>query len=216
MGFVPDPPRVPQGLFRVCVQVESEFDNVRELRGPDGQAVTVEIDPAYQPAHYARESGTVMARPLAADEPFRARHGFANEVQAGDRVYFHYHAISPEYRYEVGGQTYYLLPYEMLYCVVREGRILTLSDYVLTHPVVTGAGEERTATGIILSHHAGERRHTQLADVAIAPTPSPGGAPLTPGRRVIFLQDADLPLTVEGTAYFIMHASEIIGFQDSF
>lgn len=203
--------RVPQGIFRVCVQVEREFDNVRHLKGADGQTVELEIDPTYNPSQLAREWGTVVLPPLVGGEHFEKMEGVPQELRSGDKVYFHFHAITPEYRYEVDGHAFYLIPYSMCYCVVRGGQILPLGRYLLTHPVDLGDSARVTKSNIVVSL-AGKIRSTQQAVIAHVPAPKRGvPSELHPGQTVVFLEHADLPLTVEGTEYFIMQTGEIIG-----
>lgn len=206
--------RVPRGLLRVCVTVDREYNNLKQLQAAGGSVVEIEIDPGYNPTHHVREFGTVAARPLLNGEPFEQATGVPNEVREGDRVYFHYHAITEEYRYVVDGRTFYLLPYDLLYCAVREGQIIPLGNFLLCEPVVESRGEIKTASGLVLNPHNEERRSTQVATVAHVPlTPRPLLAGIGPGTRVCFVADADLPLTVEGTAYFIMQADDLVATQ---
>ena len=115
------------------------------------------IDTTFLPEEYATLKGTVMSIPERVDDE-HYKGNIEQLAKVGDEVWFSYGVIfdykilregeTPVYKNLVafGEQEYWMVRYEEVFCIVRDGKILMPTQHVLLVPVIR---DEQPATGLI-------------------------------------------------------------------
>ncbi len=138
------------------------------------------------------------------------------EVEKGDIVVLHFNSIDEGSRIEIGEEVFYLVPYEYVFAVLRDSRIVMIGGRVLCLPYYENAIEEdgmmirKTESGIIteinvkhdlkkavLAHIGNPLRNAEVLPVAI-------------GDLIWYAQDADFENEVAGKTYFCMMQDDIL------
>ena len=105
----------------VIVKIDKPYNNEVEYG-----KLKLEVDVMFNPTHYARIYGEVYSMPRHLTDE---RYGIIKE---GDTVYFHYNVVDDSHLYG----DYYSVDVERIFCTVRNGDILPLSEWVLVNPLV--------------------------------------------------------------------------------
>lgn len=147
-------------------------------------------------------------------------------VRPGDRIYYHFNTISEDNRlkecFEDFTSKIYKVRYEHIFCLVRDGQIVPVGDYVLVEktydtdvqPVdVNGKEVMAKMTGSGLVTEIGVKPKTEVGTVAFIGPPLNGDPDLglTAGDLVLFIKDSDWVNVIEGKEYYIMHQRDIMG-----
>lgn len=122
------------------------------------------IDTSFHPEEHATLKGIVHSVPnKLGDEYWRGKTNMI--IKAGDEVWFSYGIIYDYKRYENGetpsyknlinyqGQEYWRVDYSEVFCVVREGKILIPTEYILLEPIADNT-EKKLASGLVIGHAA--------------------------------------------------------------
>lgn len=80
----------------------------------------------------ARQYGIVHSVPENIDKYKRFDDGV--ELTNGDKIYFHHFVVEPDSKFQLFGETVYKLPYEQIFAVEREGKIIPLNQFVFVKP----------------------------------------------------------------------------------
>ena len=105
----------------IIVKIEKPYDD--EIKYGN---LNLQVDVMFNPTSYARIYGEVYSMPrYLTDE----RYGLIKE---GDTIYFHYNVVDDSHLYG----DYYSVDVERIFCTVRNGDILPLSEWVLVNPLV--------------------------------------------------------------------------------
>ena len=104
------------------------------------------IDTTFQPEEYATLKGTVVSIPDRVDDE-HYKGDIEQLAKVGDEVWFSYGVVfdykilregeTPVYKnlVSIGDDEYWLVRYEELFCIVRDGKILMPTQHVLLVPV---------------------------------------------------------------------------------
>lgn len=156
--------------------------------------------------HHVSECGIVKHLPKKLSYP----KGAAIDLQVGDKIYFHFHTVSEENRVratENEEEKLYMVHYGEIYCRVRDGKIQTLSEYVLCDPMYEGEKDLLTKNGIFKKRFTS----TSLCSATIHHLPLKGNVDgLKKGDEILFSSYSDIPIRVEGRDYFRMRLSDIM------
>lgn len=207
----------------VLIRVESEV-NDRLQSGiyiPDGAYDPDKVKPEHVGhSRSKRTSGTVVALPMAMYE-FR---NIPSEIKVNDTAYFHYNAIGDLSRIllEYSKKPDHVIPYTMIFCVVRDGEIIPIGGRVLCEKVYDGDVEEieteggkkitalKSKSGIIMDinvkHSPYKARVTHIGTPVL-------GAPMLhvkPGDIVYYEKDSDFVNEIEGKEYFVMKQENLL------
>ena len=119
------------------------------------------IDTSFHPEEYSTLKGIVHSVPdILGDEYWRGKTDMI--IRVGDEVWFSYGVIYDYKRYEnketpsyknlvtYAGQEYWKVDYNEVFCIVREGKILIPTEYILLEPV-SDVSDNRLASGLIVS-----------------------------------------------------------------
>ena len=122
------------------------------------------IDTSFFPEEYATLKGIVTSVPNKLEnEYWRGKTDMI--IETGDEVWFSYGIIFDYKRYENGetpsyknlitykGQEYWKVDYNEVFCVVRDGKILIPTEYILLEPIADNS-ESKTASGLVLGKKA--------------------------------------------------------------
>ena len=138
-----------------------------------------------------------------------------DKVQVGDRVYFHFNSLdgAQEAGYGVEDENGYLylgIHVASLYCYVRyPGEIEMLSNHILVKPIEEDKSNMYSQHGLqvklnpdkIAQH--GIVTHCGLHDGKIPE--------IKPGDQIIFEQDCEFELVIEGEKYYKQEFKEVMG-----
>ena len=125
--------------------IDKQFSD--HLFGPSGMKFHLVLGgtPGQELLH-VREYGKVVSVPRSLSPELKTK----MNLQVGDKIYFHFHTVSEENRYEVNGQRVYKVHYSEVYCAIRDEQIIMLNDYVLCEPVMETEEDIKTPAGIYL------------------------------------------------------------------
>lgn len=197
----------------VVVEVGAAMDDTVQYGN-----LKLHIDPEFNPTHYARIYGRVMAVPegkACNEEGFEIE----KEVQVGDIIYFHYLTTSDETNCIYGN--YYKVPYYWIFCVVRGGNILPVGGWTLCEQVVeeefntvevSGQKVEAitSASGLVIGLN--KKPSTKFARLSHIGKPLVGQDELkiSAGSMVIINKNANFKNTIENKEYYTVRQSDIL------
>ncbi len=197
----------------VVVEVGATMDDTVEYGN-----LKLHIDPEFNPTHYARIYGRVIAVP---DGKAYNEEGVEIEknVQVGDIIYFHYLTTSDETNCIYGN--YYKVPYYWVFCIVRSGNILPVGSWTLcetvveeefNHVEVDGQKIEAitSASGLVIGIN--KKPSTKFARLVYIGAPVGEGIELevSPGELVLLNKNSNFVNKIEGKEYYTVRQSDIL------
>ena len=200
----------------VIVRVEEALDSTYKHG-----SLEVFIDPLFNPTHHARIYGIVEAIP--AGKCFN-EDGFEieQEVQVGDKVYFHYLVTSDEINCVYGNS--YKVPYYWIFCVVRNGNILPIGGWTLCSQIVEEEDEFESvevggrtmqatlsSSGLVTSIE--KKKSVKFAKLSYIGKPLLNQKELdvSQGDTVVLAKNSNFINKIEGVDYFTVRQSDIFG-----
>lgn len=192
-------PEVPQAIRNtVFIQADPMLNAGRTL----GDTKIV-IDQEFEPhaTEHVTQEGTVLSAPQKLDSKKSI------DLKRGDYVYTHHFLCDADEREVINGVGFYKMMYEMIHCIVKDGKITMLNDWNFIDPYKEP--EEVTKSGIILVKLAKDKdpkigiaRHISdyMKDMGVKS-----------GDKIYFTRDSDYEMIVEGKIYWRMRDRDIIG-----
>lgn len=199
--FIPNPNTMNALRRRVIVEIDQPYENEVDF----GHTKIV-YDHNFNPTYNARIYGTVVA--------VSPNLSFANELEVGDRIYFHYNVVEDSL---IDGKLYNVEE-DRIFCYVREGVITMVNDWCLLEPhvehndvidvqgkkvkarmkgdLVVGLKEEVSAEYAIVAHVGNNPLGVDVGDV------------------VIMEPNFEFKNTIEGKEYFTSKTKHILGYAD--
>lgn len=155
----------------------------------------------------------------------------AQDIEAGDRLYFHYNTIDEENKYTLAdGTKIYKVRYDQIICIVKAGVIIPIGSHVLVsmvwdddvvdidldnfkipgHSPVSAVKGKISASGLIEELHD-KPKHLEgiVKHIGKALKGEPVLA-VVPGDTIIFLPESDWINVIEGKEYFVMKQRDLI------
>jgi co-chaperonin GroES (HSP10) len=197
----------------VVVEVGATMDDTVEYGN-----LKLHIDPEFNPTHYARIYGRVIAVP---DGKAYNEEGveIGKNVQVGDIIYFHYLTTSDETNCIYGN--YYKVPYYWVFCIVRSGNILPVGSWTLcetvveeefNHVEVDGQKIEAitSASGLVIGIN--KKPSTKFARLVYIGAPVGEGIEIdvSPGELVLLNKNSNFVNKIEGKEYYTVRQSDIL------
>ncbi len=184
------------------------------------------VDPLYKQGAHKVTTGVVHAIPQQMPEWLR----IVPELQVGDKIYFHYNSLDEDALVPDSDGIFTIL-YDMIFCAVRDGKIIPIQGKVFCTPVPEAGVEEieidgqkvkvkMTKSGIITDINAIDDLHKEgklnrsytKAVVAFIGTPLIGerASDIKVGDTVWYAVNADFENEIEGKMYFVMDGELIL------
>ncbi len=227
------------------------FNDKVSFKGIGGKELY--IDPSFDPAKHVRIYGEVVSIPLRMSPTIPisqesrglpSYHGQApyhykylsdieQEIQVGDRIYFHFNTIKQGNFVQVEGkhpdQTWYIkVRYDQVFCAVRDGKIIPIGGHTLIDPDWESWEDISIPT---YSEIIGEDGKPMLKpkEQWLVSKSAPGykflkgfvrhvGSPIKgdrceikEGQRIWYKRNADFMVNIEGRDWFVIKQMHIIG-----
>lgn len=160
------------------------------------------IDPDFNKYHNAVQFGIVEQTPCVISKNFRND----VEIKIGDKVYFHHFVVQDNNEIEYNGKKCYKCNYKDIYCIVRDGQIIMLEDWIFSVPI-NKKSEEFVKSGIYLPEF-NKKKIRQCKIVHVSKYAKRNG--LKEGMIAIHIQGADYEMPVEGKKLLRMRTHFII------
>jgi co-chaperonin GroES (HSP10) len=200
----------------VIVEIEEALDSTYKHG-----SLEVHIDPLFNPTHYARIYGRVVAVPEGKcynDENVEIE----QEVKVGEKIYFHYLTTNDENNCIYGN--YYKVPYCWIFCRVVDDRILPVGGWTLCSQVVLEEEEFQTIevngrkisgtlsqSGLVTSVHKTPSTKYATLEYIGKPVEDFGELGINSGDRVLLANNSNFKNKIEGFDYFTVRQSDILG-----
>ena len=200
----------------VIVEVEEALDSTYKHG-----SLEVHIDPLFNPTHYARIYGKVVAVPEGKcynDEGIEVE----KEVQVGDKIYFHYLTTNNEDNCIYGN--YYKVPYCWIFCRVVDNSILPVGGWTLCSEIVLEEDEFETIevegrkisgimsqSGLVTSVYKKPSIKYATLQYIGKPLKDFGELGINSGDRVVLANNSNFKNKIEGIDYFTVRQSDILG-----
>ena len=189
--------------------------NFYRMYGRDGTPIDVEVSTGYS-KEYNSTSGRIVAMPSRIKNTKEWKSNILDGIEVGDRVYTHFNCIeaAKESGYGVEdeeGYMYVLIHVAMLYCAVRyPGEIMMISPNIFVQPIEEDESTTKTSSGIIIKPRAGlVAQRGKVTHVS----PNNIGKPILiePGDEIVFEQDCEFEMTIEGKKYYKQTHDNVMG-----
>lgn len=128
------------------------------------------------------------------------------KVEKGDKIYFHHFVVQDDCKINHEEQELYICDYESVYCMVKDGKIEMMEDYILVAPITEDESKCKTASGIWIKiepdkiYLYGKIKHINPFYESIG---------LKEGQNIFFTKNSEYKITVEGTEYYRMKIEDI-------
>ncbi len=165
--------------------------------------IEIQIDTDFNKYHHSVQCGEIAYCPMKISNEFIVDF----ELKPGDKIYFHHFTVAPGNEYIVNGEKLYKCHYRDMYCVVRDGKIIPVQDYVFLTPIKESEENFKSKSGLWLKPEAANIPMEGKVEFSCKSAESQG---IEIGHRVRYLKDSDYDLKVEGQMYYIMRAKRII------
>lgn len=176
---------------------------------------------AFEQIDYRTTSGTVVALPLGYSSPHYFYDRVVKEIEIGDEVHFHYTAVSQDTRIEYNGQYYYAVPYEMVWCTVRNNKITMIGGRVFCEEVYPEDVEEievdghkvrvkMNKFGMVTEMNVGYDTNKAIVKHIGKPLIGDDVIDVKAGDTIYYSVDSDFPNIINGKKYFCMTQEDIL------
>lgn len=200
----------------VIVEVEEAIDSTYKHG-----SLEVHIDPLFNPTHYARIYGRVVAVPNGKCYNEEG-HEIEKEVQVGDKIYFHYLVTNDENNCIYGN--YYKVPYYWIFCRVVDNDILPVGGWSLCSEIVLEEDEFKTievdgrkingimsSSGLVTSlYKTPSVKYAKLEYIG-KPLKNFDELGVSSGDKIVIAKNSNFKNKIEGIDYFTVRQSDIMG-----
>jgi hypothetical protein len=235
----------------IIFKTDKLFEDHVQYKGVDGKDLFFEN--GFDPAKHARIYGEVVSLPIRLSHgipisqqtkglpgyheqtPYVYRYvsDVEQEVEIGDRIYFHFNTIKNHNIVKVEGthpnRVWYIkVRYDNVYCAIRDGKIIMIAGNTLVDPDFESWEDISVPTYSDLLGEDGKQMlkpKEQWLVTKSMPTYKylAGfvrhiGSPLkgdkcecVPGQKILYHRNADFMIKVEGREYFMIKQRHIIG-----
>lgn len=187
------------GADKVLISSDKTANKTTSVKGENGEFL--EIDTDYEKYYHAIQCGYIAGLPLYLTDNIKNH----TPVQVGEKVYFHHFVVQPDNKIvdDRSEKTYYNALFEQLYCVIRKKEIVPLNDWLFVHPI---KNTEKEASGFLLP-----KTPKYVANFGHVAYPSKyvEGFGIKKGDMVLYIDNANFDITVEGQELFRMKLSSI-------
>lgn len=194
-------------------------DNIYNYYAEHG-SLKLYVDPMFKPGQRRVIVGDVHA---VCDDMY-SYSNIANDLKAGDKVYFHYNAISEDALIP-DQKGLWLIDYDRVFCAVRGGEIIMMGGRILAEPVydediveidIEGVKQKAklTASGLVKEINPGHNLVRARLSHMGNPLIGDDHVPIKPGDVFFYIKNADFKNTIEGKDYFVMMQDEILAIDD--
>lgn len=149
-------------------------------------SLTLYVDTSYRKEHHARQWGY-----MAAD---------FQDLKKGEKVYWHYLSVLEE---PTIPPDKWILDYKMIYCVIRDEKIVALNDYLFVE--IIKEEEIKTVSGIIVPDNLKNKNSATKGKVAYTVSPE-----LASGDTILFTANSAFVNNIEGEDYYIMETQDAL------
>lgn len=182
-------------------------------------AVTLHIDPEFNPTYHARIYGVVKAVPAGKVYSADGKEIEA-DVRVGDKIYFHYLTTNDETNCIYGN--YYKVPYYWIFCIVRDGNILPVGSWTLCSKVVEERSGKIEVNGIYIDadvsssglvtkvHKTDSNKYAVIAEIG-KPLVGESSLNLHKGDKVILDKNSNFINKIEEVEYYTVLQQYIAG-----
>ena len=184
----------------VFIKIDKEFEDTIKYK-----SLQLVLNPTYNTFQHVRIFGEVTNIP----EKLNPEWKIVPEVKVKDRIYFHFHCICKENRIHLNGQSIYKIPYNQIYCTVREGKIIMIGAHVFVRPEMQKEKEIVTGSGVITQTHI--KPKTLIGYIQHIGAPLQGETLIAEqGDKIYYLPESDIKINIEGEEYYRMKQKDII------
>jgi len=192
----------PLGQYMI-VELEKETENEHVLS--DG--TTLWLDTELERAWHARQYGTVIHPTL------NPKHGYQKcnvELQSGEKVYFHHFVMDERFQQKINdveNDKTYKAHVDQVYCVVRDGKIVMLQDFIFVEPVLEPEENYKTKSGLLLKP---EPEKLEREGIVRHVNEFSEDCEVRVGDRVFFEKGCNYEMEVEGKKYYRMRNENVL------
>lgn len=184
----------------IFVRIDKEFEDTIKHK-----SLQLILNPTYNTFQHVRIFGEVTAIPEKLNTDWKIE----SEVKVRDRIYFHFHCICKENRIYLNGHHLYKIPYNQIYCAVRDEEIIMIGGHVFVNPEMQTEKEIVTGSGVIAQTHT--KPKTLTGYIQHTGTPLIGEQIIAgQGDKIYYLPESDIKINIEGEEYYRMKQKDII------
>jgi co-chaperonin GroES (HSP10) len=182
--------------FYIYFTVEKETEDEYVM----SNGVKLWLDTEIDRARNARQYGTVKSVP----ENLNRFKRFKDEVdiKEGDKIWFHHFVVEESSKIDLFGENVYMLPYEQIFAVEREGELLPTNDFVFIKPDV----KERESS---ILHTSKDGELSKKTGTVVYTCKDGERMGLDKGDR-IFFKSAPYDMDVNGEKLYRLRADNIL------
>ena len=182
------------------------------------------LDSSYRTHENARNYGTVIQIPFQLSKTIIGQTGerysenpdfiFIKDIpqiiQKGDRIYFHYNVLGEESNRYEPIEKIFGARYDQIYCLVRDGQIIPVGQWVLCEPIAETWDDITLPSGLVVKSAPGHLY--RIGKVAYMPEITMKGMheDLQVGEYVLIKNNADLEVEIEEKTYYICRQKHIM------
>ena len=199
--------------------------NIRDVEIlPTKSGVLIYADVDFAKDSNAVQVGTIAACPKVIVDTYYKKFVKDIELKVGDKIYFHHSVVQnnqkhkPE-RYHIDeetGERLYICPYENIYCVIRNGEIIPLEDFVFCSEVQEK--KEQLINPKFFQKEVFEKKEIpilskkleQYAIVEVVSKRVSEEIDVKKGDKVFINRDSDYPIRIENKDYFRIMSRNIL------
>jgi co-chaperonin GroES (HSP10) len=179
---------------RVIIELTSLYDNKVSVGGHE-----LIIDHVFRRLWNAVQEGVVISC------------GEGCDLKPGDTVYVHHFIIEKEKRIPVKDKEYRWLDYNQIYCRVRNGKLKTLSNFVLVEPIKydNSKFKKETESGLILTQKSGSENVDRVG-IVYSIGDGAKNAGLSVGDKILFDKNCEYEIKIQDKILYRMELRDVI------
>ena len=164
------------------------------------------IDPTWDKYKNAVQVGVIESLPLSISKSYNND----VEIDIGDKVYFHHFVIQDDNYLMDGDKKLFKLPRYHLYCVVKDGKIIVVDDWILVSPILETEEDITKQYGTLkLYTKAVPDKKMFMATVEHISTQGVREG-FKIGDTIVYRTDADYEIKIEGKEYYRMKTKNVV------
>ena len=163
------------------------------------------IDRSWDKYKHAVRNGIIRQVPLSISKKYKND----VELKKGDKIYFHHFTVQPDNYILDEGHRLYKADYFNIYCVIRKGNPVVIEDWLFASPVMETEEDITKIYGKLKLYTKASPDRKKLLAKAEFISKEAEKQGLKAGDTIIYKNDADYEMTVEGKLYYRMKLANV-------